>query len=336
MKRLSNIHLTWVLLFISAFVLTNSATITSTVSAGRSVSLKCIVTSDLDVDIYWSESNPTGGDPYYIAQTRSSEPATFYPDFVNKSFTLNKEKFGLSGSIFTITIRNVTIMDSNDYTCHTFNYKSNTSLDLLTYFVQVVDCACSIDRISTCNLTGLYSQLPVTVHCGNYSGSSEIRNNHIFMDDATFAGSVLNNATEILVTSVQYSQTEIVNVSCAISSLVHSSSPPISSQSPRSASKPSIPTLDKSTVAITQSLPTEKAGDLSTLHLSSSYYINGVETQSAKVKVTATSSPSTSSASSPTSVTPEPTKTRSAISYVTQETTSLISYHDRNTTSTDY
>ena len=151
------------------------------------------------------------------------------------------------------------------------------------------------------------------------------------MNDAAFEFDIYNGA-EILVTSAQVSLTEIINVSCTISPPVHSSSPPTSSKSPPSSSKPSKTALDKSTVANATSSPTEKAVDPSTLHVSTSYSVHGLETQSVKVKVTAASSPSSASK---TSVTSEPTKTRSPISYVTPKTTFFIATHDQNNTSTE-
>ena len=151
------------------------------VSVGKSVKLECIVTWDSNVDTYWSKRNEMDDNLIYIATAgKSSEHGLIYPEFRNRHITVNYDKMlGTTSSKFIMQIWNITSMDSSKYTCYTFNYHSNASLDLTRYSVQVVDCLCAVDSVITCNLTGSYSQtwIPVTVHYRNHSSDFGIRNN---------------------------------------------------------------------------------------------------------------------------------------------------------------
>ena len=239
--------------------LETSATVTKIVSVGKTITLECVVIHESNKDIYWSKWKASSDSSEYIAYAgRSSRNGSFYPDFRDMHLTLNYQIIPeINVSILAITIWNITSADSSNYLCHTYNYQSNTSNDFLTYSVQVVNCACSVDSTVTCDLTGYDFRVwtSVTVYYGNHSKKLEIRNNRIVMNDMGLMHDIVNNDVGILVTSTQFSLTEIINVSCTISPPVHSSSPSTSPQSPTPPSKPSETTLDKSTVAITQSLP---------------------------------------------------------------------------------
>ena len=85
------------------------------VSAGKSVSLNCVVPKDPNVNIYWRR----GSQSTLIAYAgRLNKTGYIYPDFNNNRITMNfSESWNATASVFTIKIWNISAEDSSCYKC---------------------------------------------------------------------------------------------------------------------------------------------------------------------------------------------------------------------------
>ena len=225
------------------------------VSAGKSVSLDCIVPKDVKVEIYWKRDDYST----FIAYAGIyADSENIFKYLENKRIALNYTKsWNTTVSVFTITIWNITYEDSSSYTCETDILSNGMSVTAYSYDVQVIDCACSaIDGPLRCFLNGYITEDCISVHIkinGSYIAKSRIHPpNEIIASPWNFQQDRRNDI-EIQVSSVQSSTTDI-DVVCVLPALDQASPP--SSPLLSAASTPPRATLSKSSSTVATMSPT--------------------------------------------------------------------------------
>ena len=228
------------------------------VSAGKHVSLDCIVPKYPNVGIVWRRAGRQNAIAYV---DKLKQTAHFHADFNNQlHITVNYTKsWTTTLSVFTITIWNITATDSSIYKCDTIDYVNGGSVVVYySYHIYVVDCACfAVGNPVTCFLNKYRTTDCIPVHIeinGNYVARSRISPPNEIVASQWTSEEDRRNDIEIQVSSVQSSTTNI-DVLCILPALEQSSVLPTSSQPSSLVSSLPKTASGKSTTTAT-SLPT--------------------------------------------------------------------------------